>query len=456
MIAVKLQGGFLAGLRSVVEPGILSHRHLPVGLKALHLRFNFLTMIEFHKKRLANGLKVLVHVDQSTPMAAVNVAYDVGSRDENPEKTGFAHLFEHLMFGGSKHIPDYDTPLQKVGGENNAFTTNDLTNYYLTVPANNLETGFWLESDRMLELAFSEKSLAVQRNVVIEEFKQNYLNQPYGDLYPLIKELAYKVHPYRWATIGKSPAHIENATLNDVKDFFFKHYAPNNAVLSVTGHVDAEQVFDLAEKWFGAIPHREVPERRLPVEPTQTACREKHVERDVPYDALFMSFHMDGKLGPDYHTADLISDILSNGHSSRLYRKLVIEQGIFGELDAFITGDADPGLLTIGGKLIEGMSMEKAEAAIREELEILKNELIDRNELQKVINKAEANLLYSEISYLNKAMALAAYELLGDAGLINRQNEMYRAVNAEQLNAVARRLLVDSNCSTIYYHKRKA
>lgn len=411
-------------------------------------------MIQFEKTILKNGLRVIVHPDKSTPMAAVNVAYDVGARDENPEKTGFAHLFEHLMFGGSKNIPDYDTPLQKVGGENNAFTTNDITNYYLTVPANNIETGFWLESDRMLELAFSEKSLDVQRNVVIEEFKQRYLNQPYGDVYPLVKELAYQVHPYRWPTIGKDISHIENATLADVKDFFYKHYAPNNAVLTVTGNVDADEIFKLAEKWFGEIPRRNVPVRNLPMEPVQTAYREKHVDRKVPYDGLYISFHMDKKLGPDYCTTDLISDILSNGQSSRLYRKLVIEEGLFGELDAYVSGDVDPGLFTVAGKLIEGVSIEKAEKAIWDELNALKNNLIDSTELQKVINKVEANLIYSEIGYLNKAMSLAGFELLGDAGLINCQNELYREVTAEKLNAVAQKMFTKENCSTLYYHKK--
>ena len=412
-------------------------------------------MILFEKKILENGLVVIVHADHSTPMAAINVVYDVGSRDEDPEKTGFAHLFEHLMFGGSKHIPDYDTPLQKVGGENNAFTSNDITNYYITVPAANIETGFWLESDRMLELAFSKKSLDVQRNVVIEEFKQRYLNQPYGDVYPLVKELAYQVHPYRWPAIGKDISHIENATLTDVKEFFFKHYAPNNAVLTVAGNVNPEHVFTLAEKWFGKIPQRDVPMRNLPAEPHQTAYRDRHVERDVPYDGIYISFHMDRKMGPDYYTTDLISDILSNGHSSRMYRKLIIEQGLFGELDAYISGDVDPGLFTVAGKLIEGISMEQAEKAVWEELNKLKTELIDASELQKVINKAEANLIYSEISYLNKAMALGTFELLGDANLINLQYEYYREVNPEKLKDVANKLFTKENCSTLYYHKKE-
>ncbi len=411
-------------------------------------------MIEFQKYTLKNGLKVIVHTDTSTPMVAVNVIYNVGARDENPEKTGFAHLFEHLMFGGSVNIPDYDTPLQKVGGENNAFTSNDITNYYLTVPAANIETGFWLESDRMLELDFSEKSLEVQRNVVVEEFKQRYLNQPYGDVYPLMNSLAYKIHPYSWPTIGKDISHIQNATLDDVKEFFYKHYAPNNAVLVVSGNIDAEEALRLAEKWFGDIPRRDVPEKNIPAEPVQTEFRSLTVERDVPYDAIYLSFHMDRKLGDDYYATDLLSDILSSGNSSRLYRKLIVEEGLFSELDAYISGDVDPGLFSVAGKLIEGVTMEQAENAIWDELRKMKEALVDAVELQKVINKVEANLIYSEIGYLNKAMALAAFELLGDASLINTQGDNYRKVTPEKLRDVANSLFTRENCSTLYYKKK--
>jgi len=413
-----------------------------------------LRMIQFKKHTLKNGLRVIIHPDLSTPLAAVNVIYNVGSKDEDPEKTGFAHLFEHLMFGGSKNIPDYDSPLQKIGGESNAFTSSDITNYYQTVPAENIETAFWLESDRMLELAFSKKSLDVQRNVVIEEFRQRYLNQPYGDAQALLHGLAYTVHPYRWPTIGKEISHIENATLNDVKDFFFKHYAPNNAVLTVTGNVDADHVLALAEKWFGEIPARQVPEKNIPVEPKQTSYRELKVQRDVSFDAIYMAFHMDRKLTPDYYTTDLISDILSNGQSSRLYRRLVVEKGLFGELDAFISGDDDPGLFTISGKLISTVSFEQAEEAIWNEIELFKQEKVEDIELQKVINKVEANLIFSEISYLNKAMSLANFELLGDASLINGQAEMYRQVTPQKMQDVANAMFQRENCSILYYQKK--
>jgi zinc protease len=411
-------------------------------------------MIQFEKHTLKNGLRVIVHPDISTPLAAVNVIYNVGSKDENPEKTGFAHLFEHLMFGGSKNIPDYDSPLQRIGGESNAFTTNDITNYYQTLPAENIETGFWLESDRMLELSFSKKGLEVQRNVVIEEFRQRYLNQPYGDTQALIHELAYKVHPYRWPTIGKEISHIENAILADVKDFFFKHYPPNNAVLVVSGNVKTDQVFKLAEKWFGEIPARNVPGKNIPVEPVQTAFRALKVERDVSFDAIYIAFHTDRKLTSEYYTTDLISDILSNGHSSRLYRRLVVEKGLFGELDAYISGDDDPGLISISGKLIPSVSLDQAEKAIWDELERFKHERVEDIELQKVINKVEANLIFSEISFLNKAMSLASFELLGDASLINCQTEMYRQVTPQKLNEVANKLFRRENCSTLYYQKK--
>ncbi len=413
-------------------------------------------MIKFEKYTLANGLRVIAHVDRTTPMAAINVAYDVGARDEDPQKTGFAHLFEHLMFGGSINIPDYDTPLQKAGGDNNAFTTNDLTNYYITIPAQNIETAYWLESDRMLELAFSERSLEVQRNVVIEEFKQRYLNQPYGDVYPLVKELAYKVHPYCWPTIGRDISHIEQATLSDVKDFFYKHYAPNNAVLTVCGNIDIEKVFKLAEKWFGEIPKRDVPVRNIPAEPRQNTFRQKSVLRDVPFDGIYFSFHMAHKLSPDYYAADLISDILSNGQSSRMYRELVIDKGMFGELDAYISGDVDPGLFSVSGKLIDSTSIDTAEKLIWDELQKMVESKIENSELQKVINKVEANLVFSEINYLNKAMALASFELLGDASLINRQKEFYRQISASNLKNVAEDLFRKENCSILYYHKKKA
>lgn len=412
-------------------------------------------MIHFERTKLANGLTVIVHQDKTTPMVAVDVCYNVGSRDEHPDRTGFAHLFEHLMFGGSKHIPSYDEPLQKAGGDNNAFTSNDLTNYYLTVPKNNLETGFWLESDRMLELAFSKSSLDVQRNVVIEEFKQRQLNQPYGDVWPLLRQLAYKVHPYQWPTIGREISHIEKATMQQVKDFFFAHYAPDNAVLVVTGDVDFNEVVKLAERWFGPIPNRNVKPRNIPQEPVQTEIREQTVVRDVPNDTIYMAYHMADRLDPVYYATDLVSDVLSNGNSSRMYKNLVQKKKLFTELDAYLSGDYEPGLFVVSGKPSNGISLETARTEIEKELESMKQDLVSDYELEKVKNKLEANIVYGEMNYLTKAMNLATNEILDDASLINSQVENYRSVTTEQIREVSQQIFRPENCSVLYYNAKK-
>lgn len=387
-------------------------------------------------------------------MVALNVLYDVGARDEHPDHTGFAHLFEHLMFGGSVHIPDYDTPLQQAGGENNAWTNNDITNYYLTVPRSNVEIGFWLESDRMQELAFSEDSLDVQRGVVMEEFKQRCLNQPYGDTGHLIRALAYKVHPYRWPTIGKELSHIANATLAEVKEFFFHFYAPNNAVLAVTGNISWEETVRLTEKWFGGIPRREVMKRNLPQEPEQTKEHREVVVRDVPVDALFMAYHMCARESSDYYVFDILSDILSNGRSSRLTQKLVQEQHLFSNIDAYISGSRDAGLLHISGKLANGVSLEQAEAAVHRELDELKNVPVDSHELDKVKNKFESSQIFGNINYLNVATNIAWFELTGQAEDINLEVEKYRAVSASQLMNVAQHTFCERNRSVLYYKSR--
>ena len=412
-------------------------------------------MIHFERTKLANGLTVIVHQDKTTPMVAVDVCYNVGSRDEHPDRTGFAHLFEHLMFGGSKHIPSYDEPLQKAGGDNNAYTSNDLTNYYLTLPKNNIETGFWLESDRMLELAFSKTSLDVQRNVVIEEFKQRQLNQPYGDVWPLLRQLVYKVHPYQWPTIGREISHIEKATMQQVKDFFFTHYAPDNAVLVVSGDVDFERVVSLAEKWFGPIPNRNVRSRNIPQEPEQTEIREQTVYRDVPNDTIYMAYHMTDRLDPMYYATDLVSDVLSNGNSSRMYQNLVQKEKLFTELDAYLSGDFEPGLFVVSGKPSDGVSLETARKAIEAELERMKQDRVPEYELEKVKNKVEANIVYGEMNYLTKAMNLATNEILQDASLINTQVESYRAVTPEQIQKVSQRIFRPENCSVLNYFAKK-
>jgi zinc protease len=412
-------------------------------------------MIEFERYTLSNGLRVIVHIDKSTPLACINILYDVGARDEDPERTGFAHLFEHLMFGGSVNIPSYDEPLQRVGGENNAFTTNDITNYYLTLPTSNLETGFWLESDRMLSLAFSEKSLEVQRNVVIEEFKQRYLNQPYGDVWLLLKPLAYKVHPYLWCTIGKEIKHIEEARMEDVKAFFKQHYTPNNAILVVAGNIEPSQVKQLAEKWFSPIPSGPVHKRNLPVEPEQTAYRQLHVKREVPSSALYMAFHMCDRRNEAYQTMDLISDMLSRGNSARLYNELVKEKKLFSEINAYLMGDLDKGLFVVSGKLSEGISFEDAELAVFNELDKLCKSPVSDWELQKVKNKMEATVLFGELNVLDKAMNLAYFELLGDAGDIDREVGKYLAVTAIQIQQMAQKVLRKENCSSLFYESQK-
>ncbi len=413
-------------------------------------------MVKFNRFTLDNGLRVIVHEDNTTPMVVLNILYDVGARDEDPAQTGFAHLFEHLMFGGSVNIPDYDQPLQRVGGENNAFTSNDITNYYITLPSANIETAFWLESDRMLSLAFSKKSLEVQRNVVIEEFKQRYLNQPYGDVWLKLRPMVYKKHPYQWATIGKELKHIEDAKIEDVKAFFKKHYNPQNAIMVVGGDVKLADAKLLAEKWFGPIPAGEKYHRNLPQEPEQHEERRATVTAKVPLNDVYIAFLMGDRLDADYYVAELMSDILSRGNSSRLYRNLVKEKQLFSEVHAYMTGSLDKGMFVFEGKPLENVSIETAEAAIWEELERLKTEEIPADELTKVQNKTESTMIFSEMSLLDKAMNLAQFELLGDAGLLNHETEKYLAVTPKQVKALANKLFRKDNSSTLIYLAEKA
>ena len=411
-------------------------------------------MIQFEKFQLDNGLKVLVHQDTSTPMAVVNVLYNVGAKDEDPNKTGFAHLFEHLMFGGSVNIPVYDEPLQRAGGENNAYTTNDLTNYYCQIPAENIETAFWLESDRMLSLAFSKKSLEVQRKVVCEEFKEHYINKPYGDAWHKMRSLAYTQHPYRWMTIGASLAHVEDATMEDVKDFFFKFYRPNNAILVVTGNVQTEQVKQLAQKWFGPIPAGTPYVRNLPKEPVQEKSRSMDVRADVPLDMLMMTWHMGGRFDEGYHATDLITEVLGGGASARLYEQLIKVKQIFSSIDCYHFGTVDPGLLVIEGKLVKGISMTVAEKAVLDEVEKIKNNILDAKEVQKVINKTESVICFEDMSIMNRAHSLAYYELLGDADLMNKELSLYQQVTPEMIQATAKQIFQDKNRNTLYYYSK--
>ncbi|MCP9749535.1 insulinase family protein [Ferruginibacter sp. HRS2-29] len=408
-------------------------------------------MIKFEKFTLDNGLRVLVHEDKSTPMAVVNVMYDVGARDEDPGKTGFAHLFEHLMFGGSINIPSYDEPLQVAGGENNAYTTNDLTNYYCQLPAENVETAFWLESDRMLSLAFSKKSLEVQRKVVSEEFKEHYINKPYGDVWHKLREVVYTSHPYRWMTIGKELKHVEDATLEDVKSFFHKHYTPSNAILVVAGNVELAQVKELAEKWFGPIPAGEKYRRNIPQEPPQTAPRFLEVKADVPLDALYKCWHIYPRVDDRYYTADLMADVLSGGGSSRLYQSLVKEQKLFSNIECYHMGSIDAGIMVIEGKLVKGIDIKLADEAVKKELQLLQEQGITTNELQKVKNKTESAMAFEDMSVMNRAQSLANYELLGDADLINSELGKYQAVTAADILEQSKIIFSENNCTTMYY-----
>jgi zinc protease len=411
------------------------------------------SMIEFEKFTLTNGLRVLVHQDKSTPMVVVNTLYDVGARDEDPNRTGFAHLFEHLMFGGSINIPTYDDPLQVAGGENNAYTSNDLTNYYCQLPAENIETAFWLESDRMLSLAFEEKSLEVQRKVVCEEFKEHYINKPYGDVWHKMRELAYKVHPYRWMTIGKELKHVEDVTLEDVKAFFFKHYTPSNAILVVAGNITTEKVKEFTEKWFADIPAGTKYNRQLPEEPKQTEPRSLEVKAAVPLDALYKCWHMCSRLDQGYYAADLISELLGGGGSSRLYQALVKEKTLFSNIECYHMGSTDNGLLTIEGKLVKGVSMKDAEAALNEEIEKFQQGISDK-ELEKVKNKTESMLAFEDMGLMNRASNLAMYELLGDADLMNKELLRYQAVTAGQIMAESKIIFAENNCNTLYYYSQ--
>ncbi len=412
-------------------------------------------MININRHTLPNGLRIVHSEDKTTQMVALNILYDVGARDEDPDHTGFAHLFEHLMFGGSVNIPDYDGPVQQAGGDNNAWTNNDITNYYITLPRQNVETGFWLESDRMLSLEFSEHSLEVQRQVVIEEFKQRNLNQPYGDASHLVRSLAYRVHPYQWPTIGKEIDHIAHATLDEVKDFFFRFYAPNNAVLAVTGNISFEDTVALTEKWFGPIPRRDVKPRCLPREPKQTEERRLTVERNVPVDALYLAFRMCDRHHPDYYVFDMLSDLLCNGRSSRLIQHLVQEKQVFSHIDCYIMGSMDEGLFQLNGKPAPGVSLEEAEHAIWHELARLSDGDFDPEELEKVKNRYESEQILNNLNYLNVATNLAYFELKGQAEDINGEVERYRSVDAAQIRRVAREAFVHENCSILYYKAKQ-
>jgi zinc protease len=408
-------------------------------------------MIQYEKFTLANGLRVIVHTDKSTPMVAFNILYDVGAKDEDPERTGFAHLFEHLMFGGSVNIPNYDEPLQMAGGENNAYTTNDLTNYYIQLPKENIETAFWLESDRMKSLAFSPNSLEVQRKVVCEEFKEHYINKPYGDTWKHLRALAYTTHPYQWMTIGKELSHIEMAQLEDVKAFFFKHYRPQNAILCVAGNVTTAEIKELTEKWFADIEGGSAYVRNLPQEPEQTAPRMLTIEADVPYDALYMAWHMEGRMHPQYYAADIVTEILGSGQASRLHQRLVKELQLFSNISCYHTGSVDPGLLVIEGKLVKGIAIDTAQKAVAQELQSLLTNGITAEELEKAKNKIEAMVVFEDMSLLAKANNLAFYELLGDANGMNTELDHYLQVSMKDVQNAIQHIFTPNNSNILHY-----
>ncbi len=403
---------------------------------------------------LDNGLRIVHCEDTTTQMVAVNVLYDVGARDEAPERTGYAHLLEHLMFEGSTNIPDYDTHVQMAGGENNAWTNNDLTNYYITVPRSNVETAFWLESDRMLGLALTEQSVEVQKGVVVEEFKQRHLNQPYGDVQHLIRAMAYKVHPYRWPTIGLCVEHIEQATLPDVMDFYHRHYVPNNAILSVVGNISFDEVIRLSEKWFAPIQRGTITPRNLPQEPRQKRERRKTVYRNVPANMLVMAFHMPNRTDRDYHTCDLMTDLLAAGTSSRLIQHLVRRDKLFTSIDAYIQGSFDEGLLFIMGRMADGIPYPTAEEAIWNELEMLKRLTVDEEELAKVRNRSESERTFNNISYLSRAVNIAQLELIGQDSEFADELHRYCSITAADIRRASQSIFLKRNCSVLHYKKK--
>lgn len=415
----------------------------------------FAFMIGFERHRLANGLRVIVHRDEGTPMVTTNILYDAGARDEDPEATGFAHLFEHLMFEGTRSVPLFDVPVMMAGGENNAFTNNDLTNFYITLPANNLETAFWLESDRMRGLDLAEDRLSNQKSVVTEEFRQRYLNQPYGDIMLLLRPLAYRVHPYRWPAIGMDISHIEKADSGSARRFYDRFYTPSNAIMSVAGNVDPDRVFKLAEKWFGEIVPGEQNERNLPNEPEQDERRELTVYRPVPAAHLVMAFHMGHRLSRDFYILDLLTDILAGCDSARFPAILVRQKELFSDADIYLSGEADPGIVIFSGRLRDGTDIKKAEDAVVSEFGKLASEKVTPAELDKARNRYESHRLMSYMSASNKAFSLAYHEVLGDAGGINRENEQYMSVTEEEMVSVSERTFRPENSSIIYYLPEK-
>lgn len=413
-------------------------------------------MIKYEQTQLSNGLTVIANRDTASRMAAVNILYKVGARDENPNRTGLAHLFEHLMFRGTHLIPDFDIPVQMACGENNAFTNNDYTDFYITLPCDNLETALWLESDRMTGLNLSAEACEIEKRVVIEEFRQRYLNQPYGDLNMLLREMVYTTHPYRWATIGLSPDHIAEASIEEIHNFYHRFYHPSNAILSISGDIAAERVFDMAEKWFGGIkPNLDFCPSALPTEPKQTTARRLEVERDVPATTIVIAFHMGNRLSKDFYLGDITSDLLAGGDSARLYEHLIKGKSLFASVNAYISGDVDEGMFVFTGQLLPTTTEQDAEAALWEEIRQLQSGEISDYELEKVKNKFEANTLFGELNVMNKAMNLGYYSMIGDLPLINREIAIYRSLTKEQIADFSRHTFTQENSSTLIYRAKR-
>lgn len=411
--------------------------------------------MKINRHRLSNGLRIIHACDEALQMVYVNLLYGVGARNEQYEHTGIAHLFEHLMFEGTPEVPSFDEPLERAGGENNAYTNNDITNYYISLPVQNSELAFWMESDRMCNIDLTEESVSVQRQVVIEEFKQEHLNRPYGDVSMLLRPMAFKHHPYRWSTIGRKPSHIANVPVEVLRDFYSRYYAPDNAILAVVGNISFEQVIEWSEKWFGAIPAKGVGTPTLPIEPRQVRQRRKTVYRNVPQDALYMVFHMGGRCDSDFFPCDVISDILSNGYSGRLMARLVRKKKIFTKIDAFVSDSIDPGLFSIYGRVAEGVTLEKAEAALWHELELLQKQLVPKSEIEKVRNRFESEHIFRNLSGENLAGNLAVAEWRGAAESLFDEVASYRKVTPEEVRSAARELFRKGNSSVLYYRRKQ-
>lgn len=413
-------------------------------------------MIAYERHKLDNGLTLITHEDRTTPLVTVNILYGVGARDEDPSRTGFAHLFEHLMFGGTQAVPDYDRVVNGMGGESNAFTNSDYTNYYLTVPAEHLEAALRLEADRMGGLDISQRALEVQQRVVTEEYRQRYVNQPYGDSWMLLRPLCYRVHPYRWCTIGADIRHVQEATLDDVRAFFARYYGPANAIVAVAGNLDGGRTLEWVERYFGGLESTNIPRASLPIEPEPTEPHILTVDREVPSDALYKAFLMCDRHSPDFYAFDILSDILSNGDSSRFHQHLVNQRRLFSEVDAYITGDEGQGLFVVSGKLCEGVSMKAAEQAVDEELLRISTEPIDAYELEKVVNKFESTFLFSQYKAADRAQNLCYYEWLGDINLVNHEPDHYRELTTSQVRSVAGRCFAPHRSNVLYYHGAKS